>query len=403
MIQTLIFTLEEMALFMFPFILFKYHVKYRWFVVLLISLIFASTSLFIRQYLQISFSIFVVMGVGLLLLYAYIQKITDSILLLATGYVFHTGLQAIILFISTLILKKNIQEIVVDHGILTYVPILTSAITFVIALCIQKFKLQIILPDTDKHSTLTKQTNVLISIFSVIGLILVIQTVTLYVSSQTTTLGLFGEIGLFLVFVLIIRNVKIMQEQIKIEEEKIYLENTVAHINEVKEINKDFYNQMETLQQMLTFQDKIYILNYLEHLLSERKFIATSIEIHEPMLKSFLQKERHICQSFGINFIIKATGQHYITPQSITGYQLNRILQQIMEEIVFKLKEKNGAKNINLVINTNPSEINFNFRCDTQFTIPRRISGVINMHNGEIYMIDVTELTSSFVVKFKRG
>ncbi|MED0726637.1 hypothetical protein P4S91_27820, partial [Aneurinibacillus aneurinilyticus] len=190
---------------------------------------------------------------------------------------------------------------------------------------------------------LGKQTQNLMAAFSVAGLVMMCQTITVFFVPDDKTyiypVLFLGIIGLFLMFFLILRNVKIMQRQEKLEEEKMVLENLRSHSDEIISITKDFRSQMETIRQLTMFQSKESILVYLEHLLEERTFIQSSIEIHEPILQAFLQKERHIMQSFGIALLIKCEG-HYYTPASISAYQLIRILKELLNSTVDALKQE---------------------------------------------------------------
>lgn len=129
-----------------------------------------------------------------------------------------------------------------------------------------------------------------------------------------------------------------MQKQEKLED-KILLENLHSHDDEIISITKDFSSQMQTIRQLMMFQNKETILTYLEHLLAERTFIQSSIEVHEPILQAFLQKERHIIQSFGIALLVKCEG-HYCTPASISAYQLIRILKELLNSAVDALKQE---------------------------------------------------------------
>lgn len=333
---------EEIALMIFPLVFFHYPIRKHLTSLFLISILVAAFSRFIRPYMETPYSIFLIMlFFYILLIFIYRLKPINGLIVLCLGYLTNTAIMTIILLILMFILNQTFPQIISQILYQTFVMLATSVIMFIGAYIIYKRKWQVSL-ESEKPSKMGRQFNYLISAYALIGMFLITQTTTAFLSTEYdfywTSLVFFGAFSIFLLMFVLIRNIKAMQYQMKIEEEKSYLENLTSYTEEIKQINRDFYSQAQTLRQMAVCQNMNTIISYLDHLLQERNFLQASIEINEPMLAAFLGKERHVCQSYGVNLMVINKG-YYFTPNSISGYQLNRLFKQIFDDIILVLKQ----------------------------------------------------------------
>lgn len=383
---------EEMALMIFPLVFFHYPIRKHIKSLFLISILVAAFSRFIRPYMEASYAIFLIMLLFyILLIFVYRLKPINGLIVLCLGYWTNAVIMTVILSILMLILGQSLMQIISQISYQTFFMLATSIIMFVGAHIIHKKKWQISL-DSKKTSKMGKQFNYLIGAYSLIGMILIIQTLTAFLSTgydfYRTSLVTFGTFGIFLLMFVLIRNIKIMQYQMKIEEEKSYLENLTSYTEEIKQINRDFYSQAQTLRQMAVCQNINTIISYLDHLLQERNFLQASIEINEPMLAAFLGKERHVCQSYGVNLMVINNG-YYFTPNSISGYQLNRLFKQIFDDIILVLKQHTSAdKWIRFIVESVIDE-QTTFIIETTYLQRLRENTIkqIEMHAGDIELI----------------
>ncbi|ERI07265.1 hypothetical protein P4S84_00760 [Aneurinibacillus aneurinilyticus] len=364
LVHALLFFIEEISFLLFPLILFRFPIRERIFHITGIAFSIVLVSFVVRMFLNNSYSVFVLVIFVLLILYFYTRNYITAIVITATGYILHTTITALMVGTLMLISKQSVSTVVATPLYQFVIPGMTSVIMLLCSLIVYRKNWQLNIPSG--KTPLGKQTQNLMAAFSVAGLVMMCQTITVFFVPDDKTyiypVLFLGIIGLFLMFFLILRNVKIMQRQEKLEEEKMVLENLRSHSDEIISITKDFRSQMETIRQLTMFQSKESILVYLEHLLEERTFIQSSIEIHEPILQAFLQKERHIMQSFGIALLIKCEG-HYYTPASISAYQLIRILKELLNSTVDALKQED-VKTLILSIKSTSEEISFEVHCD---------------------------------------
>lgn len=362
-----LFFIEEVAFLLFPLILFRFPIRQKIFHIAGIALSIVIFSFVVRMFLNNSYSVFLLITFIICILSIYTRNYITAIVITATGYILHTTITALMISALMFLLKQSVSEIVSTPLFQFLVPGLTSLIMLLCSLLVYRRHWQLSIPDG--KTTLGRQTKNLMAAFSIAGLIMMCQTITVFFLPDDKTyiypIIFFGIIGLFLMFFLILRNVKIMQKQEKLEEDKMLLESLRSHNDEIMSITKDFSSQMQTILQLLMFQDKKTILTYLEHLLEERNFIQSSIEVHEPILQAFLQKERHICQSFAISLLVKCEG-HYYTPGSISAYQLIRILKELLNSAVDALKEEN-TNSLIMYIKSNSEQIVFEVHCDTLY------------------------------------
>lgn len=333
---------EEIAVLIFPLVFFHYPIRKHLTSLFIISILVAAFSRFIRPYIEASYSIFLIMLLFyILLIFIYRLKPINGLIVLCLGYLTNTAIMGAILSALTFTLDQSLPQIASQILYQTFVMLATSVIMFMGAYIIHKRKWQVNL-ESKKTSKMGRQFNYLIGAYSLIGMVLICQTIT--VSSSTgydfywTSLIIFSAFSIFLLVFVLIRNIKAMQYQMKIEEEKSYLEELISYTEEIKQINRDFYSQAQTLRQMAVCQNMNTIISYLDHLLQERNFLQASIEINEPMLAAFLGKERHVCQSYGVSLTVINNG-YYFTPNSISGYQLNRLFKQIFDDIILVLKQ----------------------------------------------------------------
>ncbi|MCP1356200.1 hypothetical protein [Aneurinibacillus migulanus] len=334
--------MEEIAVLIFPLVFFHYPIRKHLTSLFIISILVAAFSRFIRPYIEASYSIFLIMLLFyILLIFIYRLKPINGLIVLCLGYLTNTAIMGAILSALTFTLDQSLPQIASQILYQTFVMLATSVIMFMGAYIIHKRKWQVNL-ESKKTSKMGRQFNYLIGAYSLIGMVLICQTIT--VSSSTgydfywTSLIIFSAFSIFLLVFVLIRNIKAMQYQMKIEEEKSYLEELISYTEEIKQINRDFYSQAQTLRQMAVCQNMNTIISYLDHLLQERNFLQASIEINEPMLAAFLGKERHVCQSYGVSLTVINNG-YYFTPNSISGYQLNRLFKQIFDDIILVLKQ----------------------------------------------------------------
>lgn len=345
-LEILLSIIEELAVLIFPLVFFHYPIRKHLTSLFLISILVAAFSRLIRPYIEASYAIFLIMLLFyILLIFVYRLKLINGLVILCLGYLTHTAIMTVILSILMLILDQSLIQIVNQIPYQTFVMLATSIIMFISAHIIRKRKWQISL-ESEQPSKMGRPFNYLIGAYSLIGIILIIQTITAFSSTgydfYRTSLVTFGTLGIFLLMFVLIRNIKVMQYQMKIEEEKSYLEELISYTEEIKQINRDFYSQAQTLRQLAVCQNMNTIISYLDHLLQERNFLQAAIEINEPMLAAFLGKERHVCQSYGVNLMVLNNG-YYFTPHSISGYQLNRLFKQIFDDILLVLKQQTAA------------------------------------------------------------
>jgi hypothetical protein len=345
-LEILLSIIEELALIVFPLVFFHYPIRKRLTSLFLISILVAAFSRFIRAYTELPYAVSLLMLLFyILLIFIYRLKPINGLIVLCLGYLTNTAIMGVTLSILMLILDQSFSQIVSQIPYQTFVMLATSIIMFIGAYIIHKRKWQISL-ENEKTSRISRQFNYLISTYSLFGMILICQTMTFSSSTgydfHLTNLIIFGAFSIFLLIFVLIRNIKVMQYQIKIEEEKSYLEELISYTEEIKQINRDFYSQAQTLRQLAVCQNMNTIISYLDHLLQERNFLQAAIEINEPMLAAFLGKERHVCQSYGVNLMVINNG-YYFTPHSISGYQLNRLFKQIFDDILLVLKQHTAA------------------------------------------------------------
>lgn len=381
-VHALLFFIEEISFLIFPLVLFRFPIGGRIFHIIGVAFSIVLVSFVVRMFLNNSYSVFVLVIFVLLVLYLYTRNYITAIMIAATGYILHTTIMALMVGTLMFISKQSVSAVVATPLYQLMIPAFTSVIMLICSFLVYRKNLQLNIPSG--KTPLGKQTQNLMAAFSLAGLIMMCQTITVFFLPDDKVyvypVIFLGVIGLFLMFFLILRNVKIMQKQEKLEEDKMVLENIRSHNDEIISITKDFRSQMETIRQLTMFQSKETILTYLEHLLAERTFIQSSIEVHEPILQAFLQKERHIIQSFGIALLIKCEG-HYYTPSSISAYQLIRILKELLNSTVDALKQED-VKTLIFSIRSTSTEINFEVHCDMLYE--PTLSPNIQTYGGKI-------------------
>lgn len=345
-LEILLSIVEEMAALIFPLVFFHYPIRKHLTSLFLISTLVAAFSRFIRAYTELPYALFLIMLLFyILLIVIYRLKPINGLIVLCLGYLANTAIMGIILSVLSLILDQSFSQIASQILYETFVMLATSITMFIGAHIIHKRKWHISLKNK-QPSKIGRQFNYLISFYSLIGFLFMIQTITVFSSTRynfyQVSLIIFGAFSIFLLIFVLIRNIKVMKYQMKIEEEKSYLEELISYTEEIKQINHDFYSQAQTLRQLAACQNMNTIISYLDHLLQERNFLQAAIEINEPMLAAFLGKERHVCQSYGVNLTVLNNG-YYFTPHSISGYQLNRLFKQIFDDIILVLKQQTAA------------------------------------------------------------
>lgn len=345
-LEILLSIAEELAILIFPLVFFHYPIRKHLTSLFLISTLVAAFSRFIRAYTELPYALFlIVLLFYILLIVIYRLKPINGLIVLCLGYLANTAIMDAILSILMLILDQSFSQIASQILYETFIMLATSLIMFISAHIIHNRKWHISL-ESEQPSKMGRPFNYLIGACSLIGMFLIIQTTISLLSTESdfyrTSLISFGAFSMFLLMFVLIRNIKSMQYQMKIEEEKSYLEELISYTEEIKQINRDFYSQAQTLRQLAVCQNMNTIISYLDHLLQERNFLQAAIEINEPMLAAFLGKERHICQSYGVNLTVLNNG-YYFTPHSISGYQLNRLFKQIFDDIILVLKQQTAA------------------------------------------------------------
>ncbi len=338
--------IEEATTLIFFLCLFRYEVKEKIKEVILVSVLVAIFSRIIRMYLDLSYAVLLTMVVFYaLFILIFRSRLLNGIIIISMAYIANMVITTIDYFIVTLMTDHLFSE-VVSQILYQISIILANALLMLGAAWLVHKKQWGVSLVQDSFSKVGRQINILIACYSLVGMIIVVQTVTtLEVSYDNLYYNIWiilSMFSLFLLMFLLVRNIQVMQKQMKMEEERLYLENLHSYTEEIKQINRDFYLQTQTLRHMASCQNVHMLVQYLDHLLQERNFMQASIEIHEPMLAAFLGKERHVCQSYGVSLTVECIG-HYFTPESISGYQLNRILNMIFDEIIAVLKDKPSA------------------------------------------------------------
>ncbi len=381
--------LEKLSFLIFPLALFKYAIRARIIAILLICLILTIATHFIRQYeaINVPYSVFIGMMISYVLTVVVLKiKPFPAITVISVGYITNSTIQVVILIMLIVTTNQSLTQITnhFNHQILIY------AITFLMMMAAsyftKKFEWQVSLEQAE-NTRLSRQINIFVSLFSLVGLIMVIQTITVFFSLNTHILQsiplILGTFGLFLILFLIIRNIILSQKHAKIEEDKHYLETITTYSSEIKHSIREYKAHLKVLQRLAHYQDPTLYKQYLSDLLTEKEFLMETIEISEPMLSSFLQKEWHVCRVAGVHLQVTSYG-YYLPPAFISGYNLNRILARIIDGFITDFKKGEKLGSIHFCVDATHSEhVKFVLQANVPHSIKPDILEFIRIYNGK--------------------